>query len=84
MESRLQANRWAKPLLTGFTVPAILGVDLATGRSMIVGLDPTVVTLLALTFVLSALTFSLPRTTVFEGPLHLAIFLVYVVLIFSP
>ena len=91
MESQLQGPRWAKPLLTGFTVPAILGVDLATGRTMVVGLDPTVLTLLAfmfmlsaLAFVLSAFAFAVPRTTVLEGPLHLAIFLLYAVLIFSP
>lgn len=84
MESPVQANRWAKPLLTGFTVPAILAGDLATGKGMVVGLDLTGVTLLALTVVLSALTFAVPRTTVLEGLLHLAILLVYVALILSP
>ena len=51
---------------------------------MIFGLDPPGVTLLGLTLVLSALSFSLPRTTIPEGPLHLVIFLIYVALIFSP
>jgi Ca2+:H+ antiporter len=41
-------------------------------------------TLLALTLVLSTLTFSGPRTTVLEGAVHLVVFLVYIVLIFSP
>ena len=84
MESRFQASRWTKPLLTGFTVIAILGVGLATGKTVALGLDPTGVTLLALTLVLSALTFAVPRRTVLEGPLHLVIFLLYIVLIFSP
>jgi Ca2+:H+ antiporter len=51
---------------------------------MVFGLDSTGVSLLALALVLSALTFWLPRRTIFEGPLHLVIFLIYVVLIFSP
>ena len=68
----------------GLTVPAILGVGLATGKIMVLGLDPSGVTLLALTLVLSALTFSGPRTTVLEGTVHLVVFLVYIVLIFSP
>jgi type IV secretory pathway VirB2 component (pilin) len=33
----------------GLTVPAILGVSIATGKTMVLGLDPTGVTLLALT-----------------------------------
>jgi Ca2+:H+ antiporter len=68
----------------GLTLPAILGIGLATGTTMVLGLDPTGVTLLALTLVLSTLTFSGPRTTVLEGTVHLVVFLVYIVLIFSP
>jgi len=68
----------------GLTVPAILGVGIATGKPMILGLDPSSVTLLLLTLLLSTLTFSGPRTTVLEGSVHLVLFLVYIVLIFSP
>jgi Ca2+:H+ antiporter len=68
----------------GLTVPAILGVGLATGTPMVLGLDPIGMTLLALTLVLSTLTFSGPRTTVLEGAVHLVVFFVYIVLIFSP
>jgi Ca2+:H+ antiporter len=68
----------------GLTVPAILCIGLATGKTMVLGLDPTGMTLLALTLVLSTLTFSGPRTTVLEGTVHLVVFLVYIVLIFSP
>jgi Ca2+:H+ antiporter len=67
----------------GLTVPAIL-IGLVTGKTVILGLDPTGMTLLALTLILSTLTFSGPRTTVLEGAVHLVVFLVYVVLIFSP
>ena len=68
----------------GLTVPAILCVGIATGKPMILGLDPSSVTLLLLTLLLSTLTFSGPRTTVLEGSVHLVLFLVYIVLIFSP
>jgi Ca2+:H+ antiporter len=68
----------------GLTVPAILGIGIAIGKPMILGLDQTGMTLLALTLLLSALTFSGPRTTVLEGAVHLVVFLVYIVLIFSP
>ena len=68
----------------GLTVPAILGIGIATGKPMILGLDPSSVTLLVLTLLLSTLTFSGPRTTILEGSVHLVLFLVYIVLIFSP
>jgi Ca2+:H+ antiporter len=68
----------------GLTVPAILGIGIATGKPVILGLDPTGMTLLVLTLLLSTLTFSGPRTTVLEGSVHLTLFLVYIVLIFSP
>jgi Ca2+:H+ antiporter len=68
----------------GLTVPAILGIGIATGKPTILGLDPTGMTLLVLTLLLSTLTFSGPRTTVLEGSVHLVRFLVYIVLIFSP
>ena len=68
----------------GLTVPAILGIGIVTGKPMILGLDPTGMVLLVLTLLLSTLTFSGPRTTVLEGSVHLVVFLVYIVLIFSP
>ena len=52
----------------GLTLPAILGIGLATGTTMVLGLDPTGVTLLALTLVLSTLTFSGPRKPCSKGP----------------
>jgi Ca2+:H+ antiporter len=68
----------------GLTVPAILGIGIVTGKTMILSLDPTGMTLLILTLLLCTLTFSGPRTTVLEGSVHLVLFLVYIVLIFSP
>jgi Ca2+:H+ antiporter len=68
----------------GLTVPAVLGIGLITEQPVILGLDFADVTLLALTLVLSTITFSGARTTVLEGAVHLVLFFVYLVLIFSP
>ena len=67
----------------GLTVPAVLGIGLITEQPVILGLDLAEVTLLALTLVLSTITFSGSRTTV-QGAVHLVLFFVYLVLIFSP
>ncbi|AWN39676.1 calcium:proton antiporter [Methylobacterium durans] len=68
----------------GLTVPAILAVGLLTGQTVVLGLKPTEMTLLTITLILSTLTFSGLRTTVLEGAVHLIVFFVYLVLIFSP
>ena len=68
----------------GVILPIILGIGLVTGRTIIMGVVPSEVILLALTLVLSLLTFSGPRTTLLEGAAHLAIFVIYIVLMFSP
>ena len=68
----------------GLTVPAILTIGLLTGQTVVLGLKPTEMTLLAVTLILSMQTFSGLRTTVLEGAVHLVVFFVYLVLIFSP
>jgi Ca2+:H+ antiporter len=68
----------------GVILPIILLIGLVTGKTIIMGVVPAEVILLALTLVLSALTFSGPRTTLLEGAAHLAIFVIYIVLMFSP
>ncbi len=68
----------------GVILPIILAIGLVTGQTVIMGVSPAEVILLALTLVLAALTFSGPRTTLLEGAAHLAIFVVYIVLMFSP
>lgn len=68
----------------GVILPIILLIGLTTGKTIIMGVVPAEVILLALTLALSLLTFSGPRTTLLEGAAHLAIFVVYIVLMFSP
>ena len=51
-------------------------VGLLTGQTVVLGLKPTEMTLLAVTLILSAQTFSGSRTTVLEGAVHLVLFFV--------
>jgi Ca2+:H+ antiporter len=67
----------------GLTVPAVLAVSLATGQPVELGLEPTEILLLALTYMLSINTMSTGRTTHLHGLLHVALFCAYVVLIFD-
>jgi Ca2+:H+ antiporter len=68
----------------GLTIPAVLGIGLITGQKVVLGIDEADMTLLAVTLVLSILTFSGSRTTILEGAVHLVLFFVYIVLIVSP
>jgi Ca2+:H+ antiporter len=68
----------------GLTVPAVLLIGLATGQSVVLGLSPASMVLLAITLALNMLTFSGPRTTMLEGAVHLSLFAVFLVLVFSP
>ncbi|MBC8129887.1 MAG: calcium:proton antiporter [Rhizobiaceae bacterium] len=68
----------------GLTVPAVLAIGLMTGQPVVLGLSMTNMVLLATTLILNTLTFSGPRTTVLEGAVHLVMFFVFLVLVFSP
>jgi Ca2+:H+ antiporter len=68
----------------GLRVPAILAIGLITGQSVVLGLAPASIVLLAVTLVLCTITFCGPPTTILEGAGHLVLFFVYIVLIFSP
>jgi len=68
----------------GLTVPAVLIIGLITGQKVVLGLPPASIVLLAATLILSGLTFSGSRTTMLEGAVHLSLFAVFLVLVFSP
>ncbi|WP_380872394.1 calcium:proton antiporter [Sphingomonas sp. DBB INV C78] len=68
----------------GLTVPAILLIGLLTDQTIVLGLSSANMVLLAVTLMLNTLTFSGTRTTMLEGATHLSLFLVYLVLVFSP
>ena len=68
----------------GLTVPAVLAIGLLTGQEVVLGLSGTNMVILAMTLLLSTLTFTGTRTTMLEGAVHLAVFFVFLVLVFSP
>jgi Ca2+:H+ antiporter len=67
----------------GLTIPLVIGVSLATGRRLVLGLDATETVMLLLTLATARLTFSVPRTNVLLGCVHLLLFGVYFMLIFD-
>ncbi|KMO34929.1 calcium:proton antiporter [Methylobacterium variabile] len=68
----------------GLTVPAVLAIGLLSGQRVVLGLPPAEMAVLAMTLLLSVITFSRQGTTVLEGAVHLVVFLAYLTLIFSP
>ncbi|WP_158810680.1 calcium:proton antiporter [Beijerinckia sp. L45] len=68
----------------GLTVPAVIVVSIISDQTIVLGLPPAEMILLATTLVLCTLTFSGVRTTILEGAMHLVMFFVYLTLIFSP
>jgi Ca2+:H+ antiporter len=67
----------------GLTIPAVLATGLFTGQTIYLGLDPPNVVMLALTLMVSILTFSTPRTNILLGAVHMLLFLAYIMLIFE-
>ena len=65
-------------------MPAVLLIGLLTGRSVELGLGPLGITLLALTLLVSLITFASGHTNVLQGAVHLVLFLSYVFLILVP
>lgn len=68
----------------GLTISAVLIIGLLTGKSVILGLPSSEVTLLFVTFLVSMTTFSGNRTNILQGAVHILLFLVYIMLIFKP
>jgi Ca2+:H+ antiporter len=67
----------------GLTIPLVIAVSLVTGRTLILGVDAVDMVLLVLTLLTSMLTFSLPRTNVLLGCVHLLLFGAYLMLMFE-
>lgn len=68
----------------GLTVPAVLIIGLITGKTVIFGISPTETILFLITVCLSFLTFFGKRTTPISGVMHLAVFAIFLMLIFNP
>jgi Ca2+:H+ antiporter len=61
----------------GLTIPAVALVALATGWTLVLGLDLKRMVLLAMSLLVATLSIGTGRTTVLQGMVHLVIFAVY-------
>jgi Ca2+:H+ antiporter len=68
----------------GLTVPAVLSISLVDEFHIILGLDYAHMVLLSLTLLLSVITFSGGRTNMLQGAVHIVVFTIYMMLVFSP
>ena len=68
----------------GLTVPAVVAVSLYSGVPLALGLDSKNLVLLALTFLVSAITLVPGRTSLMQGAVHLVVFAAFLFLSFVP
>lgn len=66
------------------TIPVVAVVMLWLGRPLVLAAGPKEMVLLALTFLVSALTLGTGRVTVLQGAVHLVIFAVFAFLLWAP
>lgn len=67
----------------GMTFPAVAIVTLYLGKPLALGIEPSSMILLALTMLVSTLTFATGRTHVLHGLVHLVIFSTFILLSFQ-
>ncbi len=68
----------------GLTFPAVGALSLVMGTPLVLGLGPTEMVLLALTMVVSMVTFFGGRTNILSGSVHLVLLATFVFLVFVP
>jgi Ca2+:H+ antiporter len=68
----------------GLTIPAVLVLGVWKGIPTILGLGEEQIVLLAVTLVVSTLTFGGDRTNMLQGAVHIVMFLVFGLLLFHP
>lgn len=68
----------------GLTVPAVLLVGLLKGKLVLFGLSDTETVLFVMTLLLSLISFLGKRITPILGVIHLALFAIYMLLVFNP
>ncbi len=68
----------------GLTVPAVVVAAFIFNLPLVLGLDPTNLVLLAVTFLVSTVTLTTGRTHIMQGAIHLVLFAAFVFLAFVP
>jgi Ca2+:H+ antiporter len=67
----------------GLTIPAVLIIGMLTGQTVVLAESPANLLMLGVTLLLSVTTFAAKRVTAMHGVAHLAVFAVYVIVLFS-
>jgi len=68
----------------GLTVPVVVVASIAFNLPLVLGLSPKDITLLTMTFLVSAVTLGTGRTYLMQGAVHLVLFAAYLFLAFVP
>ncbi len=68
----------------GLTIPAVLTIGMVTHRPVTLGMEGGNLPLLLLTLAVSVVTFASGKTSILHGCIHLLLFAVFLLLIFSP
>ena len=68
----------------GLTIPVVVLAALAFGFPLVLGLEPKDLVMLALTFLVSAVTLGTGRTYLMQGAVHLVIFAAFLFLALVP
>jgi Ca2+:H+ antiporter len=68
----------------GLTVPVVVMASLAFGLPLVLGLEPKDIALLAVTFLVSAVTLGTGRTYMMQGAVHLVLFAAFLFLALVP
>ena len=68
----------------GLTVPVVVLASIAFGLPLVLGLEPKDISMLAVTFLVSAVTLGTGRTSMMQGAVHLVLFAAFVFLAFVP
>lgn len=68
----------------GLTVPAVLIIGLISEKTVMFGLSPSETILFIITLLLSLMNFLGRRTVPFTGLMHLALFAIFILLLFNP
>jgi Ca2+:H+ antiporter len=68
----------------GLTVPVVVLASIIFDLPLVLGLDPKDIAMLAVTFLVSAVTLGTGRTYVMQGAVHLVLFAAYLFLAFVP
>ena len=68
----------------GLTIPAVITIGIVSNRAVNLGIQGGNLPLLLLTLAVSVVTFTGNKTSILQGFIHLLLFAVFVLLIFSP